>query len=174
MNEIDDRRFLVCVVLLMLIVTSSVSRYFGLFKISGNSMYPTLKDGDYYLTDKADVININDVVIAETQERYFFGLAKKKIVKRVAGCPGDTLQIRDGILYINEKSEEEFLIENKMRTNSRAKIAGIKIENAGILNEPYTLKDDEYFLMGDNRNGSDDSRVIGAVSKETIKRKINL
>lgn len=137
-------------------------------------MYPTLKDGDYYLTDEVDVINVGNVVIAETQERCLFGLAKKKIVKRVVGCPGDTLQIKDGILYINEKSEEEFLIENKMRTNSRAKIAGIKIENAGILNEPYTLKEDEYFLMGDNRNGSDDSRVIGAVSKEMIKRKINL
>lgn len=77
-------------------------------------------------------------------------------VKRVVGVPGDTLYIRNGILYVNDESRENYFND--------------RIAEAGILENELTLEEDEYFVIGDNCNNSEDSRSanIGSVKKDYI------
>ena len=77
-------------------------------------------------------------------------------VKRVAGVPGDTLQIKNGVLYVNGEPQETYFND--------------RIAEAGILENELTLEDDEYFVIGDNCNNSEDSRSanIGSIKKEYI------
>ncbi|MCR5195418.1 MAG: signal peptidase I [Pseudobutyrivibrio sp.] len=82
-------------------------------------------------------------------------------VKRVIGLPGDTLYIKSGRIYINEE-----LYKEGMELDP--------IENAGVAASPIKLLDNQYFVLGDNRNSSEDSRYesIGLLSKEDILGKI--
>lgn len=91
------------------------------------------------------------------------GLREKKkedyYIKRVIGLPGETVQIRGANIYI----DGEKLVENYGKE---------PIEDVGIAGSPVKLKDDEYFVLGDNRGNSTDSREIGPVKQETISGKV--
>lgn len=135
-------------------------------KVPSSSMYPTLKVGDrmiglrvpYYFTDPKR----GDIVIfkcPEEGENY-----NKLYVKRVIGLPGETVSIRAGQVWITTADGEEFhLEENYLSEPPRAE------------EHEYKLGDDEYFVMGDNRNDSYDSRYWLAfgykVTRERIKAK---
>ena len=121
---------------------------FDIAMVSGNSMDDTFLDGDVLLV-KADTSDIErfDVVTAE--------IPKQNIVKRVIGLPEETVHIVDGKVFING---EELCGEYAFLT-----------ENPGLVVEPYTLGGDEYFLMGDNRGHSYDSRGFGGVNIDQIK-----
>lgn len=128
--------------------------------VVGNSMENTLSDGEsvlvnrftYNLTDP----KAGDVIVFRpngNEESYYY-------IKRVVAVPGDTVQIRDGVLYVNgEMFDEE---------NTEA------IKNAGVAEEEITVGDDEFFVLGDNRNSSEDSRYanIGNIDKENIVGKV--
>lgn len=77
-------------------------------------------------------------------------------VKRVVGAPGDTLYIKNGVLYVNDEPQESYFND--------------RIAEAGILENELTLEDNEYFVIGDNCNNSEDSRSanIGSIKKEYI------
>lgn len=77
-------------------------------------------------------------------------------VKRVVGAPGDTLYIKNGVLYVNDEPQELYFND--------------RIAEAGILENELTLGDNEYFVIGDNCNNSEDSRSanIGSIKKEYI------
>ncbi len=125
--------------------------------VIGVSMEPSLGNGEEILIDRFVYLirqpEGSDVVVFRPNGNENAHL----YVKRIVGTPGDTVLIRDGLLYINGNVYDE---------------AGIfdRIENGGIAEPGLTLGEDEYFVLGDNRNDSEDSRSsnIGIVRRSYI------
>ena len=125
--------------------------------VVGNAMNDTLTNEEQILVNRF-VYNVSspkqgDVIAflpnGNEQSHYY--------VRRVVACPGDTVQIKDGKVYVNGEVYQE-------------KIMVASIEDAGVASEEIKLGDDEYFVLGDNRNVSEDSRSadIGNVKKSDI------
>ena len=112
--------------------------------VSGESMENTLDDGDQLIVDKL-TYRFHD---PERFDLIVFPFRYKDntyYIKRIIGLPGETVQIADGEIYINGEVLEESYGREVM-------------QDAGLAAEPITLGDDEYFVLGDNRNYSSDSR----------------
>ena len=112
--------------------------------VSGESMENTLDDGDQLIVDKL-TYRFHD---PERFDIIVFPFRYKDntyYIKRIIGLPGETVQIADGEIYINGEVLEESYGREVM-------------QDAGLAAEPLTLGDDEYFVLGDNRNYSSDSR----------------
>ena len=128
-------------------------------EVEGASMENTLHNGDNLIVDKLsyrfhDAERFDIIVFPfQFQDNTYY-------IKRIIGLPGETVQIMDdGSIYINgEKLEENYGMEV------------IKPETIGRAAEPIELGDDEYFVMGDNRNNSSDSRtdMVGNIKRENI------
>ena len=109
-------------------------------------MYPTLKDKQIVKVSKIKEINRFDIVIAKKTDNYL-------IVKRVIGLPDEKVEYKDNHLYINDKPVTEDFIDLYLTKTQ---------------DFTYTLKDNEFFLLGDNREYSTDSREHGPFRKEEI------
>lgn len=125
--------------------------------VDGRSMNPNLNDGDNLIVEKLSYRFRDpqrfDIIVFPPQ-----GAPKEHYIKRIIGLPGETVQIDyEGNIYINgEVLEEDYGLET--------------IQNLGRAAEPVTLGEDEYFVLGDNRNNSTDSRTekVGNVKRSTI------
>lgn len=124
-------------------------------EVDGQSMESTLQHKDNLICDKisyrfTDPERFDIVIIYPDEEK------NKRWIKRIIGLPGETVRIdEEGNIYINgEILEEDYGKE--------------VIEDAGLAAQTITLGEDEYWVMGDNRNHSSDSRVIGPVPKDRI------
>lgn len=125
-------------------------------RVNGDSMMPTLYDGDNLIMDKAsyyfrDPRRFEMVVFSyQYRENTYY-------IKRVIALPGETVCIRDGVIYVNGKA----LIEH---------YGNELIEDGGLATQEITLAADEYFVLGDNRNTSVDSRdpSVGNIKKKDI------
>ena len=124
--------------------------------VSGHSMEPELSQGEVVLMNRI-IYHLRkperfDIVAFEKD-----GEKGKYYIKRIIGMPGETIQIRDGVVYVNDQILEA---EDGLR---RAALAG-------LAEHPVTLGEDEYFLLGDNRESSEDSRFVnvGNVKAEQI------
>lgn len=126
-------------------------------QVSGSSMETTLSDGDHLIVDKISYRFEDperfDIIVFPYQydtDTYY--------IKRIIGMPGETVQIDDsGNIYVDgELLEEAYGRE--------------VIQNPGRANDPILLGDDEYFVMGDNRNNSSDSRdpSVGNIHRKDI------
>lgn len=126
-------------------------------RVSGSSMEPTLSDGDNLIVDKLSYHLHEperfDIIIFPYlyQENTYY-------IKRIIGLPGETVYIdEDGTIYINGVVlDEDYGLET--------------IENPGLASSPITLGADEYFVLGDNRNNSTDSRFasVSNIKRENI------
>ena len=139
-------------VLIILIVLLLKTFVISPILVSGDSMDSTLKDGDMMLLNKlaykTNEIERFDIVVVEHNDSY--------IIKRIIGLPGDTIKCIDNILYINDKVYiEEYLDENTITSD-------FEIE---------TIPEGYYFVLGDNREVSLDSRRIGLINQDKIQGK---
>ncbi len=146
--------------LVVLLLTYLVITFVGQrTEVEGESMEATLSNGDNLIVDKLtykfSAPKRYDIIVFPFQYK-----ENTYYIKRIIGMPGETLQIdEDGRIYING----EVLTESYGREI-------IKAENIGIAATPITLGEDEYFVMGDNRNNSSDSRmeIIGNIHRKDI------
>ena len=112
--------------------------------VSGESMENTLDDGDQLIVDKL-TYRFHDPERFDIIVLPFRYKDNTSYINRIIGLPGETVQIADGEIYINGEVLEESYGREVM-------------QDAGLAAEPITLGDDEYFVLGDNRNYSSDSR----------------
>lgn len=160
MEEETSRLRLIVTWIVDIIVVISIA-WFVVFSLGtqitvlGQSMEPVLSQDEVVLMNRLSVrfgtVKRFDIIVFEKED-------KKFNIKRVVGLPGETVQIKDGFLYINDEKIEA---EDGL---SQAALAGIA-EN------PVVLGEDEYFLLGDNRENSEDSRFVnvGNVKRSQIR-----
>jgi len=166
-----------------LLISLSIRSYaFAAAEVKQCSMENTLYDGQrlienkleylYSQPKKGDIIIINqkaqsgiiNTFIANTKE-FIEGFYKKeegknRLIKRVIGVPGDTFDIKEGKVFLNGEALNEPYVKGKTYAN-------------GMM-FPIIIGDNEYFVMGDNRENSMDSRYLGLISKDKIEGKVEI
>lgn len=137
----------------------------GTFYIPSASMYPTLKPEDKVFANKLAYtigggVERGDIIVFATPESATAeeGGEAKHLIKRVIGLPGDIIEARNGVVYINGKPLDE--------TGSDKYLTADVVTNN--LPEPITVPPNHVFVMGDNREHSRDSRFFGAVHEDSI------
>lgn len=180
-NEDDERTLLEDILgfIKVFVVSAIVILLFVNFvahpvRVDGRSMYPTLKDGEFGFTNVGGVllngVERGDIVVVTMEEEG----QKTHWVKRVIGLPGDTVSCVNDVVYINGKVlDETKYIAPDYRQSLVDKFGYFnKVPNADNTNvedfEEVELGDDEYYVMGDNRPYSKDSRYVGPVKKSQI------
>jgi len=119
-------------------------------EIISSSMEPTLKPGDRVVVVKKDILRRYDIVIIDAPK------GKKEILtKRIIGLPSETIEVKDGDVFINGKKINEPYIKERP-------VYSIKVE----------IPENSYFLLGDNRNKSEDSSVWGPVDISFIRGRV--
>ena len=132
------------------------------FTVSGASMYPTLHNGDRMILSKIGDINRFDVVVLKAPDE------NVEYIKRVIGMPGDTLEMKQGVLYINSKKIEQPFINTEALQKQTVFIDDFTLQS--LVGETK-IPEGKYFVMGDNRGVSRDSRMIGLIDRKAIEGK---
>ncbi len=147
---IDTSKYLIVIAVVLLIVLYVVS----LQQVVGPSMDPTLKDGDILVLSKFHYhifdVKRNDVIAFSYDDSKF-------LIKRVIGLPGETISYKDNILYIDGVGYTEDLVPDTTTSDFDLTDFGYDV-----------IPEDMYFVMGDNRTDSLDSRDFGLIKKEDI------
>lgn len=152
--------YIIIVIVVMLIRTYLVTPVI----VSGDSMYPTLKENEILLLSKityrvSDIKRFDIVVINVNKDLATGKKLKTKIIKRVIGLPGEYVEYKDNILYIDGKElDNDYNFETK----------DFSLEDLSIYNK---IPEDKYLVLGDNRSVSADSRSIGLIDKKDISGK---
>lgn len=129
------------------------------FQVSGDSMFPTYKDHEYIFTNiiglKIGHLNRGDVIVFKAPID-----PTKDFIKRVIGLPGDTVELRDGYVYVNgNKLPEDAYLNSDIRTTGGAYLANNVVKQ---------IPKGQVFVLGDNRPNSSDSREWGLLQESAI------
>lgn len=162
----------------------ALTRWFVWFnvRVDGHSMDPTLANNENLIISKVTSIERFDIVVAEEEENG----KKKNIVKRVIGMPGDTLRFENDKLYINgTETDEPYLKEylalfqkdrlqetysyDKSFQQRAQQVDAFTVNASWASSFTVTVPEGEYYLMGDDRIVSKDSRQVGTFKKEQLK-----
>ena len=132
------------------------------FTVSGASMYPTLHNGDRMVLSKVGDVHRFDVVILKAPDE------NVEYIKRVIGMPGDTVEMKNGVLYINGKKVDQPFINTEALAKQTVFIDDFTLES---LTGEAKVPEGKYFVLGDNRGVSKDSRMIGFIDRSAIEGK---
>ena len=132
------------------------------FTVSGASMYPTLHNGDRMVLSKVGDIHRFDVVILKAPDE------NVEYIKRVIGMPGDTVEMKSGLLYINGKKVDQPFINTEALVKQTVFMDDFTLES---LTGESKVPEGKYFVLGDNRGVSKDSRMIGFIDRSAIEGK---
>lgn len=127
-------------------------------QVRGSSMFPNFKDGEYLLTDKISFRLSNpkrgNVIVFEAPPN-----RREDFIKRIIALPGEKVSIKEGKVLVNNKQLEETYLPSSFSTQP-----GTYLEE----DKTIELKNNEYFVLGDNRNFSSDSRMWGPIKRDDI------
>lgn len=147
----DTIRYIIFIVVVLLVV----NYVFSLQQVIGVSMNPQLKDGDILILNKIKYrffdVERGDIVAVQFKDTNY-------IVKRIIGLPGDTISIKNNQIYINGNLYEEDYLSKDVITED------FELTELGYDKIPENM----YFVLGDNRQDSTDSRELGLVNKDNI------
>ncbi|MGY3779661.1 signal peptidase I [Isobaculum melis] len=160
---------LISLATIMLIGFLLTKFFFSPAVVEGESMMPTLTSSDYVLLNKFD-LNVTrfEVVAFKSPDA-----PQKDYIKRVIGMPGDTIEVKDDVLFINGKAQDESYLDQERE----------ELQDGEKLMKDFTLKEltgastvppNKLFVMGDNRLYSRDSRDFGFIDQKDIKGRANL
>ncbi len=188
LNTLKEHRTLLCFIVLMSVFRSSLADW---NTVPTGSMKPTILEGDRILVNKmAYDIRVpfthvslyktadpsrGDIIIFDSKAS---GL---KLVKRVVGVPGDTVELKDNVLFVNGEQLSYQQVSATSATEDRTEnLSGVehvvRVNKAGSALstfQPVTVPADYYLALGDNRDNSSDSRVIGFVPRREIVGRTN-
>ena len=164
MDWLEIREFLIDsfkLIFTVLVIFFVMIYVFSVTRVVGDSMNPTLEDGEIFILDKLKYrffdIERGDIVSLQHGDSKFY-------IKRIIGVPGDSIVIKDSKIYINGMQYEEDYISSDLVYED------FYISSLGY----QTIPEGMYFVLGDNRINSSDSREFGLVSKDDIVGRISI
>lgn len=194
-NFYKDLMFMIAPIILVLGLMLTVLSIYQLNKVDGHSMDPTLSDNSYLIVNKYSKLNRFDVVVAKELDSEG---KPYSVVKRIIGMPGDVIEYKNDVLYVNgtetdepyinqyldawkeNRLEKEYAYDSNLQTKALLSL-GFTTQDRDLITKelnpdpsnfrvevPFT----GYFLIGDNRIVSKDSREVGAFPRENIVGKV--
>lgn len=189
MKEFNE--WFICIIV-AIILAFLIKFFIGTFTtVKQTSMFPTFKDGDRlwlnritrtinsdyergdivtFESPKTENINVNNshpkaifknIEGTEKFSYYFLEVGKISLIKRIIGLPGENVKIQNGEVYINGQKLDEPYLNNDVKTDS-------------VNLDDFIVPEGCYFVLGDNRSASSDSRIFGCIPKEKIEGKITM
>lgn len=136
---------------------------FDTYKVDGSSMEETFQHGDRVVVNKIQQhfkdYKLGDIIVFNVNENTLN-------IKRIIGTPGDSIEVKDKVIYINGEPLEEDYVEHQFRSPVRTSLV------RDLDGEP--IPEDQFLVLGDNRPNSRDSRSYGLVDKEQIIGEVQL
>lgn len=177
-NSSRTKHILAYLVLFIIVIVSTQLAFHTVISkdvVQGISMQPTLNDGDRLISLRHKSIKRNDIVVLDAPDQ-----PGELYIKRVIGLPGDTVQIKNEKLYINNKLVKQPYLNNAF---IKKEMAALQAKGQTKKNQPFTydftlktlnstqqetVPAGNYFVMGDNRIVSNDGRALGFIKKSAI------
>jgi signal peptidase I len=161
----EIREWIVAILIALAVVILVRIFLFTTYSVDGLSMDPTLEDGDRVIVNKFiyDISDIDrdDVIVFDSHQDASY-------VKRVIGVPGDTVEMKDRVVYVNGEALREDYVVHQGETY----LDNFTLETLGV--EGDTIPEGQYLVLGDNRPVSRDSRDFGLISESDIIGEVQL